>query len=109
MAIVSVAAFTFPERQRELFQGSPANLRLFGIPVLKLVAPLTFAVMGFLTWETWNYPALALSGKTSNRWQIFAFMGGIVVVGLLIYYDSRAVRRRQGVDIDLVYQELPPD
>jgi hypothetical protein len=36
-------------------------------------------------------------------------MGGIVVVGLLIYYVSRAVRRSQGVDLDLVYQELPPD
>jgi basic amino acid/polyamine antiporter, APA family len=109
MAIVSVAAFVFPQRQRELYQGSPANLNLFGIPVLKIVAPLTFAVMGFLTWETWNYPALALNGNAGHRWQIFAFMGGIVVVGLLIYYTARAVRRSQGVNIDLVYQELPPD
>jgi hypothetical protein len=31
------------------------------------------------------------------------------VVGLLIYYTARAVRRSQGVNIDLVYQELPPD
>jgi hypothetical protein len=37
------------------------------------------------------------------------FMGGIVIVGLLIYYIARAVRRSQGVDLDLVYQELPPD
>jgi basic amino acid/polyamine antiporter, APA family len=109
MAIVSVAAFTFPWRQRELYQGSPANMRLFGIPVLQIVAPITFAVMCFLVWETWHYPALALSGDTGNRWQIIAFMGGIVIVGLAIYFISRAVRRRQGVDIDLVYQELPPD
>ncbi len=109
MTIVSVAAFTFPQRQRELYRGSPANINIFGVPLLKLVAPLTFGVMGFLTWETWNYPALALSGNAGNRWQIFAFMGGIAVVGLFIYYVSRAVRRRQGVDIDLVYQELPPD
>ena len=109
MAIVSVAAFTFPQRQPELYKGSPANINIFGIPVLKIVAPLTFGVMVFLTWETWHYPALALSGNTGNRWQIFAFMGGIVIAGLLIYYIARAVRRRQGVDIDLVYQELPPD
>lgn len=32
-----------------------------------------------------------------------------VVVGLLIYYVGRAVRRRQGIDVDLVYPELPPD
>ncbi|MGO9959079.1 MAG: APC family permease [Solirubrobacteraceae bacterium] len=109
MAIVSVAAFTFPERQPELYKGSPANVSVLGIPVVKIVAPMTLAVMAFLTWETWHYPALALSGNVGNRWQIFAFMGGIVIVGLAIYYIARAVRRRQGVDIDLVYQELPPD
>ena len=36
-------------------------------------------------------------------------MGGIVVVGLVVYYVARFLRRRQGVDIDLVYKELPPE
>jgi hypothetical protein len=30
-------------------------------------------------------------------------------VGLIVYYVARAVRRSQGIDLDLVYQELPPD
>jgi basic amino acid/polyamine antiporter, APA family len=109
IVIVSVAAFAFPLRRPDLYRGSPANIKLLGIPVLQLVAPLSFAVVAFLTWEAWHYPALALSGNTGNRWQIPAFMGGIVIVGLLIYYIARAVRRSQGIDIDLVYQELPPD
>jgi basic amino acid/polyamine antiporter, APA family len=109
VVIVSVAAFVFPFRRPELYGSSPANLKLFGIPVLQIVAPLSVAVVAFLTWEAWHYPALALSGNTGNRWQIPAFMGGIVVVGLLIYYISRAVRRSQGIDLDLVYRELPPD
>ncbi|HWD75648.1 MAG TPA: APC family permease [Solirubrobacteraceae bacterium] len=109
VVIVGVAAFAFPIRRPELYRASPANLKLLGIPVLQIVAPLSIAVVAFLTWEAWHYPALALSGNTGNRWQIPAFMGGIVVVGLLIYYISRAVRRSQGIDLDLVYQELPPD
>ena len=91
-----------------LYKGSPANVNILGIPLLKIVSPLVFGVMVFLTWEVWHYPALALSGDTGNRWYIPAFMGGIVVVGLLIYYVGRAVRRRQGIDVDLVYRELPP-
>jgi APA family basic amino acid/polyamine antiporter len=109
VAIVSVAAFSFPIRRPELYRSSPANMKLLGIPVLQIVAPLSFAVVAFLTWEAWHYPALALSGNTGNRWQIPAFMAGVVVVGLLIYYIARAVRRSQGIDLDLVYQELPPD
>ena len=109
MAIVSVAAFAFPIRRPELYRGSPANVRLAGIPLLQIVAPLSLAVVAFLTWETLHYPALALSGNASHRWYVPAFMGGIVVVGLLIYYVAKAVRASQGVDIALVYQELPPD
>jgi APA family basic amino acid/polyamine antiporter len=109
MAIVSVAAFTFPARRPELYRGSPANVRIAGIPLLQIVAPLSLAVVAFLTWETLHYPALALSGNASHRWYVPAFMGGIVVVGLLIYYVAKAVRASQGVDIALVYRELPPD
>jgi amino acid transporter len=109
IAIVCVAAFVFPSRRRELYAGSPANMSLAGIPVLRITAVLSFAVVAFLTWETLHYPALALSGNASHRWYVPAFMLGIVVVGLLIYYVARAVRRSQGIDIDLVYQELPPD
>jgi hypothetical protein len=77
--------------------------------VLQITAVGSFLVVAFLTWETLHYPALALSGNAGHRWYVPAFMLGIVVVGLLIYYVARAVRRSQGVDIDLVYRELPPD
>jgi basic amino acid/polyamine antiporter, APA family len=109
VVIVGVAAFAFPIRRPELYGSSPANVKFLGIPLLQIVAPLSIAVVAFLTWEAWHYPALALSGNTGNRWQIPAFMAGIVVVGLLIYYIARAVRRSQGIDLDLVYKELPPD
>jgi len=109
IAIVSVAAFTFPNRRPDLYEGSPANLTWGGIPALKVCAPLSFLVVAFLTWETWHYPALALSGDSGHRWYIVAFIGGLVLIGLLIYYVAKAVRRSENVDIDLVYRELPPD
>lgn len=109
VVIVGVAAFVFPERRPDLYQASPANVRFMGIPLLKIVAPLSIAVMLFLTWCTIAYPALALAGKPENVWQIPAFIGMIVAVGLVVYYGARAIRRSQGVDVDLVYRELPPD
>jgi hypothetical protein len=29
--------------------------------------------------------------------------------GLIVYYGARATRKGSGVDVDLVYRELPPD
>jgi hypothetical protein len=32
-----------------------------------------------------------------------------MAVGVLIFYVSKAVRRRQGIDLGAVYQEIPPE
>jgi APA family basic amino acid/polyamine antiporter len=109
VVIVSVAAFVFPERRPDLYRASPANVNWAGIPVLKIVSVLSILVMLFLTWETLAFPALALYGNAANAWWVPAFIGGIIVVGLIVYYGAKAVRRSQGVDLDLVYRELPPE
>ena len=109
IVIVGIAALAFPSRRPDLYQASPANVRFLGIPVLYIVAPLSIVVMLFLTWCTVNYPALALAGNKDNLWQIPAFMGMIVVIGLAIFYAAKFIRRSQGIDIDLVYRELPPE
>jgi amino acid transporter len=110
VVIVGIAAFFFAQRRPDLYQASPANVKVAGIPVLKIVAPLSILVMLFLTWCTLAFPALALGGDfAKNWWQIPAFMGMIVVIGLVIFYGARFIRRSQGIDIDLVYRELPPE
>lgn len=110
VVIVGIAALAFPSRRPDLYRASPANVTFAGIPVLYIVAPLSILVMVFLTWCTLAYPALALAGNfDANWWQVPAFMGMIVVVGLVVFYGAKYVRRSQGVDIDLVYRELPPE
>jgi amino acid transporter len=109
VVIVGIAAIAFPSRRPDLYQASPANIRFLGVPVLYIVAPLSILVMLFLVWCTVTYPGLALAGNPDNLWQIPAFMGMIVVVGLVLYYGAKFIRRGQGVDIDLAYRELPPE
>ena len=107
--IVSIAAFVFPSRRPDLYRASPANVTWGGVPVLKIVAPLSFLVMTFLVYCTLKYPALALAGNSKHWWYVPAFMGGIAAFGLIVYYVAKIARRAQGIDIDLVYRELPPE
>ncbi|HTE66215.1 MAG TPA: APC family permease [Candidatus Binatia bacterium] len=109
VVIVGIAAIMFPTRRPDLYQASPANVRFAGVPVLYIVAPLSILVMLFLVYLTVTYPALALAGNPDNLWQIPAFMLMIVVIGLVLYYGAKMVRSGQGIDVDLVYRELPPD
>jgi basic amino acid/polyamine antiporter, APA family len=107
--IVCVAAFVFPDRRPDLYDASPANVSVGGIPLLKIVAPLSFLAMAFLVYDTLKYPALALSGDSGHRWYVPAFMLATAAVGLIVYYGARVWRKGSGVDVDLVYRELPPD
>jgi len=36
-------------------------------------------------------------------------MGSLVVLGLLIFFIARGVRSTQGINLDLIYRELPPE
>jgi H+/Cl- antiporter ClcA len=64
--------------------------------------------MTFLVWETLKYPPLAI-GVSEHWWYVPVFMLATAAVGLVVYYVARSVRHSQGIDLDLVYQELPPD
>ncbi len=101
---VSVAAIAFPLRRPELYRSSPANISVAGVPLIAIVAVLSIAVMIALAYVVLSYPQLGII-----PWQGFAFMGSLVVVGLLIYFIARLARSTQGVNLDLIYRELPPE
>ena len=66
VVIVAVAAFIFPSRRPDLYQASPANVKVGGIPVLRIVAPLSILVMAFLVYCVVAYPPLALGSSPTT-------------------------------------------
>ncbi len=75
------------------------------MPVLPIVAVLSLAVMVGLAYVVLTYPQLGIAAP----WQGFAFMGGLIGLGLMIYTIARTVRASQGINLDLIYRELPPE
>ncbi len=106
---VGVAAVVFPFRRPELFNNSPANIRLGGLPVLPIFGLLSILVALALAWVVLSYPQLGIATTTSGPLNGLLFMGALVVIGLLIYLTARLVRRSQGINLDLIYSELPPE
>jgi amino acid transporter len=111
VTMVGITALVFPVRRAELFTRSPANVRWLGVPVLPVAAVLSIAVIWGLAYLVLAYPPLGITDQFGlpGPWAGILFMAGLVVVGLLIYYISRAVRKSQGVNLDLIYSELPPE
>jgi basic amino acid/polyamine antiporter, APA family len=107
--IVALAAIALPYRRPDLYRGSPANVDFLGIPLLVVVGVLSIVeFVGIIIIST-QFPALVMQGNASNVWWIPTFLVGLIVLGLVLYYLPRFLRSRQGVNIDFVYKELPPE
>ncbi len=105
LLVTALAGVLLPFRRRELVENSPYNRRIAGIPLLSLVGGL--ALLGFsgavavLLWDPGSGASLSQNpGKLELAIVVY-------VAGLVIWYVARAIRRTQGIDIDLAYRELP--
>ena len=104
-----VAAILFPRTRRELFQASPASTsRIGGVPVMVLTAVVSLAFFALVLILLWNDPIAAgpmftLSHLSREFWIVL----GIVVFGVAWFLGARAYRRRQGIDVDLAFRQIP--
>ena len=80
-------------------------MKVVGIPVLYIVGPAVDPGDGLPDLAARSqYPALALSATRTTPGGSRPSWAVIVVIGLVIYYGAKFIRRSQGIDIDLVYR-----
>ncbi|GIK78718.1 MAG: amino acid transporter [Actinomycetes bacterium] len=107
LLITAIGGIVLPYRQRAMVENSPYGGRIAGIPVLSIVGGL--ALLGFgaaiavLLWDPGS--GASLSANPGKLWLTL----GVLALGVVIYFVSRAARARQGIDLSLNYRELPPE
>src|SRR5215217_5776474 len=101
----TIAAAVLPWRKPEIYNASPiARYNLLGIPLITVAASafsifLLFCLIKWLTDATYGI----------NNGQSLIYMVGLYVVALLLYVGFRLYRRSQGMDLKMVYSEIPED
>ena len=101
----AVAAAVLPWRKPEIYNASPiARYNIFGIPLITVSATLFAAFLVFCLYE-W-----IVNGVYGvNNSQSLIYMGVLYAVALLVYLGFRLLRRAQGMDLKMVYDEIPED
>jgi APA family basic amino acid/polyamine antiporter len=105
MILLSVAAVLLPYRRPDTWRASATTQRLFGVPVITLAGAVTMALMGGLFFIYMHYPALGIEDKG----HFFRDCGIVLAAALVTYFGARLARRRQGVDVDQLSSEIPPE
>lgn len=107
LLVTAVTGVLLPYRRPWLWEASPFNQRWAGIPVLTIVGVLS--ILGFvgaiiiLLVDPGSGTSLSHNGGT------VALVVAVFVAAAVIYFLSREIRRRQGIDLGLAYVELPPE
>jgi amino acid transporter len=104
--VCGVAAAVLPTRRPELFKGTPADWRIGKSQAIVIAGVLCTVTTAFLIFLILYFPKQL--GVKSVAEAVSAPLGVLVFV-FVWYYGARAVQRRRGIDLDLVFRTIPPD
>lgn len=106
--VAMAAAVVFPSRRRGFYDASPVRWTVGGVPVMSIaggVAALFFVYVGYLLWNdpVAAGPMFTLHHLSREFWIVL----GIVLFGVVWFAGTKLYRRRQGIDIDLAFRQIP--
>jgi APA family basic amino acid/polyamine antiporter len=108
-------AILIPYRRPDLFQLTNNTGNLLGLPRLVwsgiiwliFIVPVYVAAFGYPVYQGLlksGTSYLSLSSSAGVGWALI-----FLVIGIVIYFVMRAVNTSHGINVKMIYQELPPD
>jgi amino acid transporter len=104
MILLGIAGVLLPYRRPEAWRASATTQRFLGIPIIAIAGALTAVLLAGIFYVYLHYPDLGI-----EHGKFYRHCGYILVAALLTFFVARAVRLRQGVDVDKLAAEIPPE
>jgi amino acid transporter len=103
----TIAAILLPLVKKDLYAASPiAKYKLFGIPWISIAGVIFGGFLCFLLYE-WIVDPNALYGIGVKNTSSMIYMGAMYLLALAIYVGFKIYRKREGIDINKIYEEIP--
>jgi len=104
MILLGISAALLPYRRPDVWRSSATTQRILGIPVVAIAGALVAIILAGIFFVYMHYPDLGI-----DKGHFFRDCGIILVASLVTFFGARAVRLRQGVDVDKLAAEIPPE
>ena len=102
-SFVLLAGVFFPYRRKEMYEKSPiANMKILGLPVMSVACGL-----GFLGGQVAGWLLFSDNFAAGHQPIPVTIVAAAFVLGLVLYFIAKQVRRRQGINIDLAFKQIP--
>src|ERR1700682_1230766 len=101
-----IAAAILPWRRADIYKNSPiARWRVAGIPVITVTGVISAIFLAFMIVE-WSLNTVYGTAFTTNVLPL-QYFAVTYLVAIAIYVVARVVRKRQGIDLARIHQEIP--
>jgi basic amino acid/polyamine antiporter, APA family len=109
VGLVCLGGALFPFLRPQLFKNSPriVQARIGRVPVITIVGIVSWIAAWFVSYAASTASYVEPSGAYSYAYLLFLPI--VFVVGVAIYWISRAIQISRGVPMDLINKELPPE
>jgi amino acid transporter len=101
--IAAIAAAILPFRLKDTYEKSAGRFNIGKVPVMTIVALIDIPVLAWAVYMGMTTPAIGATGSLA-----VLVVAGAYLSGFVAYYVSKIVRKRQGINIDMVFKEIPP-
>jgi hypothetical protein len=100
------AAIVFPWKKKDLFEASPSMVkkRVAGIPVMSILGVVNTIFFAYMIYSTMSNPFYYNITPF-----VYVFTASVYIIPLAIYLISKVIRKNQGIDIDMLWKEIPPE
>ena len=102
--LVAICGIVFPYRNKDMFDQSPYKQKIAGVPILVVAGVITTVYLLFLTYYFVVFGQYGVNNPPS-----LGIVLGIIVSGLIVYYVAKRYNKAKGIDIALVFKEIPPE
>jgi len=115
LVFVGLSAATMSRRRPDLYKDSPADWKIGPFPITPIVGTATTLIGSGLIFMAFYYRAqLGITSATAIFGLSYQALEWIlpvltIAIGFIWYYSARALYRRQGVDLAMAYQVIPPE
>ena len=101
--VSNLAGALMPFRKPELYRDSPAaKWKVAGIPVITITG---FIFVGFTVWIL--YMVMKDAAYAINSTRSLVFMAILYAIAIALYVIGKVRRQRQGIDVNVVYAQIP--
>jgi basic amino acid/polyamine antiporter, APA family len=101
----ALAAAVLPWRKPQIYNASPiAKYKVAGLPLITAAALGFLVILGFALYK-WFQDSVYGVNNHSSLW----YMGALYLAAIVIYAASWLYRRSQGLNLGMVYDEIPAE